>query len=76
MSGSLAFAENDLHDLGVRLLAIDRPGPGRSSPHPDATRETWAADLSVLIERLELRNPLTVGFSQGARGLTGENRGR
>lgn len=58
MSGSLAFDP----PRGVRLIAADRPGLGRSSAHPGKTFATWAAD----IEALGLTNPAAIGFSQGA----------
>ena len=66
MSGSLGFGGEALTDLGLRLLAIDRPGLGRSSPHPGKTLDTWVADLRHLVERHELDGVTTVGFSQGA----------
>lgn len=34
MSGSLGFSADHLSELGFRLLASDRPGLGRSTPHP------------------------------------------
>jgi pimeloyl-ACP methyl ester carboxylesterase len=66
MSGTLAFAEDNLDALGVCLLGIDRPGLGRSSPDPDGTLVTWASDVGLLIESLDLKDPLAIGFSQGA----------
>lgn len=66
MSGWLGFGADDLGDLGLRLLAIDRPGLGRSHPHPDKSLETWAEDVRALIEARDLGRPLCVGFSQGA----------
>jgi len=66
MSGSLAFAEGELDAHGVCLFGIDRPGLGRSSPDPAGTLLTWASDVSVLIDSLELTDVRAVGFSQGA----------
>lgn len=66
MSGSLGFAEAELDTLGICLIGIDRPGLGRSSPDPEGTLVTWASDVSSLIDSLELKDPLVVGFSQGA----------
>ena len=36
-SGSLGFATSALERLGVRLIAVDRPGLGRSDPSPNRT---------------------------------------
>ncbi|HEX2191519.1 MAG TPA: alpha/beta hydrolase [Longimicrobiaceae bacterium] len=66
MSGSLGFGAGDLAELAVRLLAIDRPGLGRSDPHPGKTLSTWAEDVRELVRARELGTPLAVGFSQGA----------
>ncbi len=66
MSGSLGFGMEALPDLRLRLLAIDRPGLGRSDPHPTKTLTSWAADVRELVVALSLTEPLVVGFSQGA----------
>jgi pimeloyl-ACP methyl ester carboxylesterase len=66
MSGVLGFGTDVLDDLGLRLLALDRPGLGRSSPDPGKTYASWAADVRCLVETLGLRRVLGVGFSQGA----------
>ncbi len=66
MSGSLGFGWNDLDRLGLRLIAIDRPGLGASDPHPDKTLASWADDVGMLIAAAGLDRPLAVGFSQGA----------
>jgi pimeloyl-ACP methyl ester carboxylesterase len=63
-SGSLGFGADHLHDLDVRLIAIDRPGLGRSSPRPDRTLADWCADVAVLVDGLD--DVRVVGFSQGA----------
>ncbi len=66
MSGVLGFGTDVLGGLGVRLLALDRPGLGRSSPHPGTTYASWAGDVRCLVDRLDLHAVLGVGFSQGA----------
>jgi pimeloyl-ACP methyl ester carboxylesterase len=66
MSGVLGFGTDLLSDRGLRLLALDRPGLGRSSPDPAKTYGSWAADVGHLVEALGLRRVLGVGFSQGA----------
>ncbi|OZM75264.1 alpha/beta hydrolase [Amycolatopsis antarctica] len=66
MSGSLGFGLDVLARLGIRLLAVDRPGLGRSTSNPAGTLRTWAADIGQLAGRLNLREVTAVGFSQGA----------
>ncbi len=66
LAGCLGFGADCLAELGVRLLAIDRPGLGASSPHPDKTLLSWAADLAEWIQAQELQQVVAVGFSQGA----------
>ena len=41
-------------ELGLRIIAIDRPGYGWSSPHPGAKLLDWPKDLECLAEHLEL----------------------
>lgn len=65
MSGWIGFGAGDLPELGMRLLAPDRPGLGRSDPHPAKTLSSWADDVRELIAEEGLRDPLAVGFSQG-----------
>lgn len=65
MSGSLGFGSGDLARLGQRLVAVDRPGLGRSDSHPEKDLFSWANDMRQLIESHNLRNPTAVGFSQG-----------
>jgi non-heme chloroperoxidase len=51
---------------GYRCIAHDRRGHGRSSqPWDGNDMDTYAADLSSLIETLELTNAVLVGFSTG-----------
>jgi pimeloyl-ACP methyl ester carboxylesterase len=66
MSGWLGFGAGDLRELGMRLLAVDRPGLGRSDPHPAKTLRSWVEDVRALVRDGGLRDPLAVGFSQGA----------
>jgi pimeloyl-ACP methyl ester carboxylesterase len=65
-SGALGFGAAALSTLGLRLLAIDRPGLGASDPHPAKTFASWADDLTELIAQQALREVAVVGFSQGA----------
>jgi pimeloyl-ACP methyl ester carboxylesterase len=66
LSGSLGFGTNDLADLGLKLIAIDRPGVGASDAHPDKTLASWVDDVRQLITAHGLRDVTAVGFSQGA----------
>lgn len=66
MSRWLGFGADDLGDLGVRLLALDRPGLGASSAHPGKTLDSWADDVRAFVRRNDLRDVTAVGFSQGA----------
>ena len=66
MSGSLGFADPYLAELGVRLMAIDRPGLGRSSFNAEGSLTSWAGDIRELISQRHLTTPLALGFSQGA----------
>ncbi|HEY9801096.1 MAG TPA: alpha/beta hydrolase [Leptolyngbyaceae cyanobacterium] len=66
MSGWLGFGASYLPELGLRLIAIDRPGLGLSTPHPNKTLSSWVDDTQELIQVHHLDDVLTVGFSQGA----------
>jgi pimeloyl-ACP methyl ester carboxylesterase len=66
MSGWLGFGSKDLPDLGLKLIAIDRPGLGLSHAHPHKTLSSWVDDTREFIQSHSLQNVLAVGFSQGA----------
>jgi pimeloyl-ACP methyl ester carboxylesterase len=66
MGGSLGFGAGDVAALGLRLMAIDRPGLGGSDPHPAKTLSSWADDVAELVRARDLARPLSVAFSQGA----------
>jgi len=66
MSGWLGFGNDCLADLGLRLMAVDRPGLGRSSLHPHKTPASWVDDVRELLQFNALSEVLVVGFSQGA----------
>jgi len=65
MSGSLAFGADALADLGLRLIAVDRPGLGRSDAHSNKTLSSWGDDAKQLIATMGLHDTLAIGFSQG-----------
>ena len=52
-------------DLPVRLLALDRPGYGRSSPQPGRTLLGWAKDVAFVTDRLGIGRFHIVGLSGG-----------
>ncbi|WGD37601.1 alpha/beta hydrolase [Lysinibacter sp. HNR] len=55
-----------LLDAGYRVITYDRRGFGRSSqPSTGYDYDTFAADLNTLIETLDLRDAILVGFSMG-----------
>ncbi len=50
---------------GVRLIAVDRPGYGDSTWHPDQTYESAARDIGRLADHLELDQFAVLGQSSG-----------
>ncbi|NUR87140.1 MAG: alpha/beta hydrolase, partial [Nonomuraea sp.] len=53
-------------DLGVRLISLDRPGLGVSTPAPGRTFADFAADVRAFARRRGLGRTAMVGNSQGA----------
>lgn len=66
MSGTLGFGLEHVDDLGIRLIAPDRPGLGRSTPNPNKTLNSIADDFKHLVRHLRLERVSLVAFSQGA----------
>jgi non-heme chloroperoxidase len=63
--------ERDLLAHGYRVISYDRRGFGRSSqPTVGYDYDTFAADLNVLIEHLDLNDMVLVGFSMGTGEVT------
>lgn len=52
-------------DRGIRLIAIDRPGVGRSDPKPGRSVADWAADVKELAGQLEVDRFSVSGQSAG-----------
>lgn len=50
---------------GLRLVSVDRPGIGRSSPHPERTYATWADDLTAIADALGYGRFGVSGWSEG-----------
>lgn len=57
--------------LGVRLLAVDRPGAGDSELHPGATLTSLGDDLLVALEALDLATVDLLGWSSGGLAALG-----
>lgn len=53
-------------DLGVRLIAVDRPGSGRSTVHPSGTVGSFADDVAALGDHLDVERWRPFGWSAGA----------
>ncbi|WP_049979852.1 alpha/beta fold hydrolase [Halolamina rubra] len=56
----------DARDLGVRLLAPDRPGYGRSDPWPDRAVGDAGSYLTAVLDDAGVESAGVVGFSGGA----------
>ncbi|PVH91920.1 alpha/beta hydrolase fold protein [Periconia macrospinosa] len=52
-------------ELGARIIAVDRPGIGWSSPHPGRTLLDHPKDLEHLAKHLELDHYSVLGISAG-----------
>lgn len=55
----------ELARLGLRVFAPDRPGYGRSTPHPGRQLHDWPADVAALADHLGLDRFAVVGYSSG-----------
>lgn len=52
--------------LGIRLIAVDRPGYGLSAPQSDRTLLSWADDVAALTQHLRVSQYAIAAFSGGA----------
>lgn len=62
------------NQASIRLITIDRPGYGQSSPLPDGTAPTVAGisdDIAIALAALAVENALVVGWSAGGRFAMG-----
>jgi non-heme chloroperoxidase len=63
---SWELQERELLEAGYRVITYDRRGFGRSSKVASGyDYDAFAADLNVLLETLDLRDVVLVGFSMG-----------
>ncbi|MGK9458879.1 alpha/beta fold hydrolase [Streptomyces sp. G6] len=65
-SRRLGFGAGVVEALGIRLVSVDRPGLGASTPAPGRTFADFAADVRALCALRGLDHPAVVGNSQGA----------
>ncbi|MFJ4821937.1 alpha/beta fold hydrolase [Streptomyces bacillaris] len=62
----LGFGAGVVGTLGVRLISVDRPGPGASTPALGRTFSDFAGDMRRFCSLRGLGRPRMVGNSQGA----------
>src|SRR6188472_3765973 len=60
----LLLAEAALRN-GIRLVGVDRPGQGQSSPQKTRTYSGWADDLVAIADALGYREFGVTGWSEG-----------
>ncbi|MCW9024909.1 MAG: alpha/beta hydrolase [Gammaproteobacteria bacterium] len=53
------------HDMGIRLIAPDRPGYGNSDPHEDFKLLDWPDVISQLADHLNLNQFSIIAYSAG-----------
>jgi pimeloyl-ACP methyl ester carboxylesterase len=64
----IAGADAAARTAGLRLIAVDRPGCGRSDPRPDLTFGNYAADVSQLLDELSV-SAVDVAAASGGGGF-------
>jgi pimeloyl-ACP methyl ester carboxylesterase len=60
-----AFIADAAAHAGIRLIGIDRPGYGRSTPQPGRTIGGWVPDALAVLDHLDVERFLVVGASTG-----------
>lgn len=65
MGSGLGFGAQLLEPLGIRLIAVDRPGLGGSDPDPGRTLLSWPRDVQDLTAALRLTTYGILAFSHG-----------
>jgi pimeloyl-ACP methyl ester carboxylesterase len=58
-------AQRAADDLGIRLIALERPGVGFSTPHLYRNVRGWADDVETIADRLRVEQFACVGLSGG-----------
>ena len=59
------YVAESARDAGLRIVGIDRPGYGLSTPHPGRTISDWTQDALTVADHLRIANFVTVGISTG-----------
>src|SRR3954452_5974680 len=54
-------------DLGLRIIAPDRPGIGASDPSPGRTTGDWSSDVRDLLDALDIESTAIFGWSMGGQ---------
>ena len=62
----LHYVDGPAKQRGVRVVCPDRPGVGRSDPHPERTIPFYAADVGALADALGFERFAVLGYSGGA----------
>ncbi len=57
--------EGPANELGLRLIAVDRPGIGLSTPQPGRRMLDWPRDVAELADRLGIGSLSVIGWSGG-----------
>ena len=63
---SASFMHETAAQLGIKIIAPDRPGIGKSSPHPERSFVDWADDVDQLADALHIQQFSVFGLSGGA----------
>lgn len=53
-------------EMGIRVIAVERPGFGLSSPHPHRSLRSYIDDIAAFTDALGLRRFAVAGVSAGA----------
>jgi pimeloyl-ACP methyl ester carboxylesterase len=56
---------DDFAARGLRIIAVDRPGYGQSTPHRGAAVGDWAADAAAVVDHLGVDHFGVSGYSAG-----------
>lgn len=62
----LHYVDGPAKQRGVRVVCPDRPGVGRSDPHPERTIPGYADDVGALADALGFERFAVLGYSGGA----------